>query len=72
MFRRNPAIIRFTSKGYQGFVTTMRLCKDGEISSSRFKYVIIKFLIIEDENITTCFGLIRPSSGLHPKSIRDL
>ena len=57
MFRPNPAIIRFTSKEYQRFVTTMRLCKDGEISSSRLKYVIIKNLIIEDENITTCFGL---------------
>ena len=29
-------------------------------------------MFIEDENITTCFGLIRPSSGLHPKGIRDL
>ena len=42
MFRPNPAIIRFTSKGYQRFVKTMRLCKDGEISSSGFKYVIIE------------------------------
>ena len=44
MFRPNPAIVRFTSKGYQRFVTTMRLCKDGEISSSGFKYVIVKNL----------------------------
>jgi len=29
-------------------------------------------MFIEDENIITCFGLIRPSSGLHPKGIRDL
>ena len=28
-------------------------------------------MFIEDENITTCFGLIRPSSGLHPKGIGD-
>ena len=41
MFRPNPAIIRLTSKGYQRFVTPMRLCKDGEISSSGFKCVII-------------------------------
>ena len=34
MFRPNSAIIRFTSKGYQRFVTPMGLCKDGEISSS--------------------------------------
>ena len=49
MFRLNPAIIRFTSKGYQRFVrvTTMRLCKDGEISSSGFNYVIIKNLVGE-------------------------
>jgi len=29
-------------------------------------------MFIEDENIITCFGLIRPSSGLHPKGIRDM
>ena len=40
MFRPNPAIIRFTSKGYQRVVKTMRLCKDGEISSSGFKYAV--------------------------------
>ena len=40
MFRPNPAIIRFTSKGYQRFVKTTWLCKDGEISTSGFKYVI--------------------------------
>ena len=28
-------------------------------------------MFIEDENITTCFGLIRPLSSLHPKGIRD-
>jgi hypothetical protein len=42
MFQPNPAIIRFTSKGYQRFVKTVQLCKDGEISSSGFKYVIIE------------------------------
>ena len=47
MFRPNPAIIRFTSKDYQRFVTTMWLCKDGEISSSGFNYVIIKNLVGE-------------------------
>ena len=44
-FRPDPAIIRFTSKGYQRFVTTMRLYKDGEISSSGYSYVIIKIKI---------------------------
>ena len=47
MFRPNSAIIRFTSKGYQRFVTTMGLCKDGEISSSGYNYVIIKNLVRE-------------------------
>ena len=45
MFRPDPAIIRFTSKGYQRYVTTMRLCKDGEISPDdcriRPKHVVI-------------------------------
>ena len=45
MFRPDPAIIRFTSKGYQRFVTTMRLYKDGEISSSGYSYVIIKIKV---------------------------
>jgi len=45
MFRPNPAIIRFTSKGYQRIVTTMRLCEDGEILSSGCNYVIIKNLV---------------------------
>ena len=49
MFRPNPAIIRFISKGYQRFVTTMGLCKDGEISSSGYNYVIIKNLVGEGE-----------------------
>jgi len=39
MFRPDPAIIRFTSKGYQRFVTTMRLYKDGEISQCQVNIV---------------------------------
>ena len=56
MFRPNPAIIRFTSKGYQRIVTTVRLCKDGEISSSGFNYVIIKNLVGEGgfSNVGLC------------------
>ena len=56
MFRPNPAIIRFTSKGYQRIVTTVRLCKDGEISSSGFNYVIIKNLVGEGgvRNVGLC------------------
>ena len=45
MIRPDPAIIRFTSKGYQRSVTTMRLYKDGEISSSGYSYVIIKIKV---------------------------
>ena len=52
MFRPNPAINRFASKGYQRFVTTMWLCKDGEISSSGFNYVIIKNLVGEGGSVT--------------------
>jgi len=38
MFRPNPAIIMFTSKGYQRFVTTMRLC---EISPSSHNHIVV-------------------------------
>ena len=34
MFRRIPAIIRFTSERALVFIRFMRLCNDGEISSS--------------------------------------
>jgi len=34
MFRHIPAIIRFTSERVLVFIRFMRLCKDGEISSS--------------------------------------
>ena len=34
MFRPNPAIIRFSSERVSVFISTMRLCNDGEISSS--------------------------------------
>jgi len=60
MFRPNPAIIRFTSKGCQRFVTTMRLCKDGEISSSGFKYVIIKNLVGEGGFSNSCYKSLIP------------
>ena len=41
MFRPNPSIIRFTSKGYQRFVTTMWLCKDDEISPSLHNHIVV-------------------------------
>ena len=44
MFRPDTAIIKFTSKGYQKFVTTMLFYKEGEISSSGYNYVIINNL----------------------------
>ena len=34
MFRPDPAIIRFSSERVSVFIRSMRLCKDGEISSS--------------------------------------
>ena len=34
MFRPNPAIIRFSSERVSVFIRSMRLCNDGEISSS--------------------------------------
>jgi len=34
MFRPTPAIIRFTSERVLAFIRFMRLCNDGEISSS--------------------------------------
>jgi hypothetical protein len=34
MFRPNPAIIRFSSERVSAFIRSMRLCNDGEISSS--------------------------------------
>ena len=45
MFRPDPAIIRLHPKGIRDSVTTMRLYKDGEISSSGHSYVIIKIKI---------------------------
>jgi hypothetical protein len=43
MFRPNPAIIRFSSKRVSVFIRSMRLCNDGEISSS----VVLIIAIIE-------------------------
>ena len=34
MFRPNPAIIRFSSKRVSVFTRSVRMCNDGEISSS--------------------------------------
>jgi len=34
MFRPNPAIISFSSERVSVFIRSMRLCKDGAISSS--------------------------------------
>ena len=45
IFRPDPAIIRLHPKGIRDSVTTMRLYKDGEISSSGYSYVIIKIKI---------------------------
>ena len=43
MFRPNPAIIRLSSERVSVFVRSMRLCNDGEISSS----VVLIITIIE-------------------------
>ena len=42
MFRPNPAIIRFSSERVSVFVRSMRLCNDGEISSSVVLIIIIE------------------------------
>ena len=43
MFRPNPAIIRFSFERASVFIRSMRLCNDGEISSS----VVLIITIIE-------------------------
>ena len=43
MFRPNPAIIRFSSERVSVFIRFMRLCNDGEISSS----VVLIITVIE-------------------------
>ena len=41
MFRPIPAIIRFSSERVSMFIRSMRLCNDGEISSSRVLIITI-------------------------------
>ena len=41
MFRPNPAIIRFSSERVSVFIRSMRLCNDGEISSSAVLIITI-------------------------------
>ena len=43
MFRPNPTIISFSSERVSVFIRSMRLCNDGEISSS----VVLIITIIE-------------------------
>ena len=43
MFRPNPAIIRFSPERLSVFIRSMRMCNDGEISSS----VVLIVTIIE-------------------------
>ena len=47
MFQPNPAIIRFSSERVSVFVRSVRLCNDGEISSS----VVLIITIIQTVSI---------------------